>query len=120
MIDWPVEAAHSELPKLPPMKLLNAGLPLLKTMCATCPFRPGSPYAHLVPTIAETLTETSRICHSTGSDNAIHQHTGEPAAICRGARDIQLKLLHALGFLETPTDEAWDAAHAELQRLKKS
>jgi len=80
---------------------------LLKEMCGTCPFRPGSPYANLAPSLAASaLSEASRICHSTGS-NAIHHRTSKPPAICRGARDVQLESLAASGFLPAPTDAAW-------------
>jgi len=54
------------------------------------------------------LTEASRICHSTGSNNAINSRTGKPPAICRGARDLQLKFFVATGFLDAPTDAAWN------------
>lgn len=46
--------------------------PVMKEMCATCPFRDGSPYAELATHLAgEAMTSGSRICHSTGS-NAIN------------------------------------------------
>jgi hypothetical protein len=73
-------------------------------MCATCPFREGSPYAHLA----------DDLCHSTGSNNAINRRTGKPARICRGARDLQLQVFTAIGVLTAPTDEAWDAKCREL------
>lgn len=80
-------------------------------MCGTCPFRPGSPYAHLAEYLTEqALTNASRVCHSTGSDNAINKRTGKPERICRGTRDVQLKAMHAMGVIEAPTDEAWDKA----------
>jgi hypothetical protein len=81
-------------------------------MCATCPFRPGVPakYAAVRPVIAHSaLTEAARICHSTGSNNAFHRRTGKPPAICRGARDLQLRLFASMGVIAAPTDEAWAA-----------
>lgn len=81
----------------------------MKAMCATCPFRPGSPYAYLAPELAAcACTAVSRICHSTGRDNAINRRTGKPERLCRGARNVQLNYLFAIKFLEQPTDEAWD------------
>lgn len=78
-------------------------------MCATCPWRDGSPYAELVPTLeASALREGSRLCHSTGN-NAINARTGKPARVCRGARDVQLRVLAGIGFLSQPTDAAWRA-----------
>jgi len=79
------------------------------TKCATCPFRPGSKYAALAPELAmSALSNSSRICHSTGS-NAINQRTGKPPRLCRGARDIQLAAFHSTGFIDAPTDQAWQA-----------
>lgn len=90
-------------------------MPVNKTMCATCPFRDGSPYAYLRPDLeTSALTESSRICHSTGSNNAINRRTGKPAALCRGARNAQLEMFYRLGFLSSPTDEAWTAKCAEI------
>lgn len=95
-------------------------LPVLKVMCGTCPFRPGSKYDYLMEELAEhALTANSRICHQTGS-NAINHRTGKPERLCRGARDLQLKAFHACGFLEEPTDEEWSKKLKEAQekRLK--
>jgi hypothetical protein len=103
-------------------------MPTQRSMCATCPWRDGSPYAYLAAELQESaLTQASRICHSTGS-NAINARTGKPPALCRGARDVQLKMFVALGFLDEPTDAAWSAKCAQLgieqdqskKRLKKS
>jgi hypothetical protein len=82
--------------------------PVNKEMCATCPWRKGSPYEYVRETLmVSALTEASRICHSTGS-NAINENTGIPERLCRGARNEQLEMFHAIGFLKEPTDEAWD------------
>ena len=81
--------------------------PVQPQMCATCPWRDRSPHAHLVPTLEHSaLSEASRVCHSTGS-NAINARTGKPEMLCRGARNTQLQVLHAMGFLDAPTDAAW-------------
>jgi hypothetical protein len=86
-----------------------------KEMCATCPWREGSPYAYIAATLQESaLSEASRICHSTGSNNAINRRTGKRPALCRGARDVQLKMFVAMGFLSEPTDAAWDAKCKEI------
>lgn len=88
-------------------------MPLMKTMCKTCPFRKGSPYAYLVPELTQSaLSSCSRICHQTGN-NAI-ANTGKPSRICRGARTMQLDVLHKAGFLPEPTDAAWTAKCAQL------
>lgn len=89
-------------------------LPVLKAKCATCPFREGSKYDGLAPGLAASaLSDASRICHSTGS-NAIHRRTGKPERLCRGARDVQIKFFHAIGFLKEPTDAAWEAKCQEM------
>lgn len=93
-------------------------LPVRKTMCATCPFRPGSKYAKLANHLAREAIKTgNRICHSTGS-NAINHCTGKPAAICRGARNIQLDVFTALGVLKEPTDAEWDRQQKALRKGK--
>lgn len=83
-------------------------LPVCEFMCATCPFRPGSPYADLVTLLNESGKTNSRICHSTGAGNAINRRTGKPEKICRGSRDQQLKEWFDAGFIEAPTDAAWN------------
>lgn len=83
------------------------GTPINKSMCPTCPWNPGSPYAHLREHLeTRALGHESRLCHSTGS-NAINENTGIPERLCRGARDSQLQFLHAIRFLSAPTDAAW-------------
>lgn len=96
------------------MKKKTKRFPLLKKMCATCPFRNGSPYADLVHGLAiSAASEASRICHSTGT-NAIGGRTGKPPMLCRGARDLQLAIFHGMGFIEAATDEAWDKKCREM------
>lgn len=90
-------------------------IPVRSTMCATCPFRKGSPYAYLAADLATSALDTaSRICHSTGANNALHKHTGKPERLCRGARDIQLQVFAAMGVISEPTDEAWTTKCQEM------
>lgn len=90
-------------------------LPVMKSKCATCPFRDGSPYAYLAAGLAESaLSDSSRICHSTGSNNAINKRTGKKPMFCRGARDLQLRFFATIGFISEPTDKAWEAKCKEL------
>jgi len=89
--------------------------PLRKTLCKTCPFRPGSPYAHLADNLAlDAISNHSRLCHSTGNDNAINKHTGKPPHLCRGARNVQLSVMAAFKAIEAPTDEAWNKGRVAL------
>lgn len=93
-------------------------MPLRKEMCSTCPFRPGvdPKYSAVLAAVAHSaLTDSvSRICHQSGSDNLFHKRTGTPQTICRGARDLQLRLFASMGFLDAPTDEAWAAKQKEM------
>jgi len=87
--------------------------PTRKTMCATCPFRDGSPHSHLRSMLEiSALSEASRFCHSTGV-NALYR-TKKPVQLCRGSRDLQLRVMHGFGYIDAPTDEAWDAKCVEL------
>ncbi len=89
--------------------------PLRETMCATCPFRPGSKYAYLADDLAKSaVSSASRICHSTGSNNAINRRTGKKPYLCRGARDVQLKAMSDIGAISEPTDEAWNEARVQI------
>jgi hypothetical protein len=92
------------MPKMP-----KKILPVRKTMCATCPYRPNSIYAWA----QNVIVGRAAICHSTGN-SAILGRTGKPEKICRGARNVQLKLFTALGLLKEPTDAAWAAKCKEL------
>lgn len=95
-------------------------LPVRARMYGSCPFRPGSPHAYLAADLTiSALTQASRICHSTGSGNAIKRRTGKRPALCRGARDIQLRFFAAIKFIPAPTDEAWAAKLAEMRAQKK-
>lgn len=90
-------------------------LPIMPAKCATRPFRDGSSTEFLRNDLSmSALNEASRICHSTGSNNAFHRRTGKPEHLCRGARDLQLNAFHTMGFITAPTDEAWEAKCREL------
>ncbi len=94
--------------------MINKLSPVRTVMCASCPFRPGSRYRHLAPGIADSaMNEASRICHSTGS-NGFLGATGKPELLCRGARNLQLAVFHAIGFIDAPTDTAWAVKLASL------
>lgn len=62
------------------------------------------------------MSEASRICHSTGSNNGINYRTCKPSKICRGARDIQLQFFARQGFISTATDEAWAQKWDEMKK----
>lgn len=90
-------------------------LPVMPEKCATCPFRVGSKLQYIADDLAKcALNTASRICHSTGSNNAINRRTGKPEKLCRGARDIQLQFYAAIKFIDAPTDEAWESKCKEM------
>ncbi len=93
---------------------MPCNMPVRETMCATCPFRAGSKYAHLVPGIALSALAVARICHSTGANNSINKRTGKKPHICRGARDLQLCRMARLGVIDRPTDEAWNEQRVKI------
>lgn len=93
----------------------NQSMPVMPAMCATCPFREGSKHEGLRHDLTiSALSECSRICHSTGSNNGINYRTGKPEMLCRGARNMQMDLLVGIGFLSEATDAAWNAKCAEM------
>lgn len=88
--------------------------PVMKEKCATCPFRAGG-WESLREIVTErVLTDASQTCHSTGVI-----HGKEDTHLCRGARDLQLQMFYAMGFLPEPTDAAWAAKVAELRKEGK-
>ena len=92
----------------------------MKRMCATCPFRKGSPYGYLRTNLTmSALTKATRICHNTGPSNAVVRRPKGKAKACRGARDVQLRFFVGIGFLPEPTDEAWAAKLAEMKEATK-
>lgn len=89
--------------------------PVMKAMCKTCPWREDSPYKHLRDVLRDSaLGEASRICHSTGTQDAIPVQSTGPERLCRGARNDQLQFFHAIGFLSEATDEAWEVKCKEM------
>lgn len=88
---------------------------VMSKQCATCPFRHDSQYSWLASSLAvSALSETSRICHSTGRNNAIYKRTGKKPMLCRGARNLQLQFFASIGFIKEPTDKAWNDKCKEL------
>lgn len=78
-----------------------------KTCCLSCPFRidpatgrEQNPY--LVGRVTPKLFDASQRCHHP------RLHGVREFELCRGARNWQLMIFHRLGFLESPTDEAWE------------
>ena len=93
-------------------KISARTLPTRAYSCSTCPFL-DTGWTHVRPLLIDrALTEASPICHSTGKD-ALVKSQG-PAQICRGARDLQIQFFYRIGFLDAPTEEAWETKRREL------
>ncbi len=97
-------------------------LPVMRAMCKTCPFRDDSPHVELRGLLEESaLTNASRICHSTGGGNALYRKpTGKKEKLCRGTRDLQLKVFFAMNVIAAPTDEAWQSKVDEINKTRKT
>ena len=76
--------------------------PIQKVPCKSCPFAASDPIALDPDSLADHYRNVielqgSHICHS------VKQKT-----ICRGGRDITLKVLTAMRLLAEPTDEEFE------------
>lgn len=75
-------------------------MPVMTSRCTTCPFNPdGDP--HTRQTVLNRILEASQICHHPALHDKPETH------LCRGARDVQLELMHRLKVIPEPTDTAW-------------
>ena len=84
-------------------------MPVMKAACATCPFGEHGDPAVATSVLKRTLGKASQLCHHPTLNGKRETH------LCRGARDIQLRLLCAMGAISEPTDEAFQAKWAELK-----
>lgn len=80
------------------MEKLEQGMKCNAKKCGSCMFGP-KPIDLLPGRLQEILdmlaSGGNQICHGTNN-----------ATICRGGRDLQLKMFFAKGIIEAPTDEA--------------
>ena len=82
--------------------------PIQKVPCKTCPFAGSNPIALDPDSLADHYRNVielhgSHVCHS------VKQKT-----ICRGGRDITLKVLTAMRLLAEPTDEEFERVSLKL------
>ena len=82
--------------------------PIRKEPCKTCPFAGSDPIALEPDSLADHYRNVielqgSHICHS------VKQKT-----ICRGGRDLTLKVLTAKGLLREPTDKEFERVSLKL------
>lgn len=81
--------------------------PVMAAKCKSCPFQEANRCTGTAEAVtARVLTAGSQMCHTSGWPEGTH--------LCRGARDVQLTVMHRLGLLAEPADEAWDAKRKEL------
>ena len=81
---------------------------VMASRCSTCPFNDNGVNEIRQMVERRCLTQASQICHHPSLHGKKETH------LCRGARDFQLRAFAAIGFLEAPTDEAWDKKRQEL------
>lgn len=79
-----------------------------KNKCETCPFGSGDRAIRLSPEYFQEILNylakgTNHLCHSDSRNKTV----------CRGGRDIQLKLMCHRGWIPEPTDEALAKAMEE-------
>jgi len=76
---------------------------VMRAKCRTCPFAHDGAKDVRAHVEARSLVGINQTCHE-----------ADDAFLCRGARDFQLQIFHALGFLSEPTDAAWDERKREV------
>ena len=95
------------------MKKITQQTLIQKTPCRTCPFAGSDPIA-LEPESLQGFYQNvaglhgSHICHSV-----------KKKTICRGGRDITLKVLAVMGLLAEPTDEEFERVSLKLLTDKR-
>ncbi|MCT7977583.1 hypothetical protein [Laspinema olomoucense] len=79
-------------------------MPVQSAPCRTCPFAGKEPipleperYAQYLMPLVNGISQ--HLCHS-----------ADDKKVCRGGRDIQLRLLYCKGAISEPTDEAFNKA----------
>ena len=82
--------------------------PIQKVPCKTCPFAASNPIALEPESLADHYRNVielhgSHICHSARN-----------TTICRGGRDLTLKVLAAKGLLKEPTDSEFENVSLKL------
>lgn len=93
-------------------------LPIMPAQCKTCPFWDDG-YAEVRGLLMlRSLGEATPICHSTGDKPLTNKPVFKDSHLCRGARDFQIRFFHRIGFIESPTDEAWFKKLAEINARK--
>jgi hypothetical protein len=79
-------------------------IPVQPKSCRTCPFGGSDPIKLSVSSYQQYITN---LVEGTGQHLC---HSAENRVVCRGGREIQLKVLTARGFIPEPTDAAFSEA----------
>lgn len=85
-----------------------ADMPVQKSPCRTCPFE-GSEPVDLTPEAYKDYIEaivklrSQHLCHS-----------AQNQAICRGGRNLTLRVMCTKGLIEEPTDQAFDRVRRQI------
>ena len=82
--------------------------PVMAGMCPSCPFGKNGDAQTREMVTERCMSKASQICHHP------RLHGKKETHLCRGARNLQLEMFHAMGFIKTPTDEAWQEKRKEL------
>jgi hypothetical protein len=95
------------------MKALNtADWPVMPKQCSTCVFKTNAQGRWVYPDLAKLVEgrmfTCSQICHSPRLKGRKETH------LCRGTRDRHIEIFYRMGFLDAPTDAAWEAKREEL------
>ncbi len=77
--------------------------PVMAEKCASCPFRQDGDHELAERVLERTILQASQICHHPVVKGKKETH------LCRGARDVQLQILHGMGWIDEPTDDAFAA-----------
>lgn len=86
-------------------KINVSGFAVMKEPCKTCPFVTNTLGNDATQPYLESLVtlQAQHTCHTVGD-----------TMICRGGRDIMLRVLAAMRLIDSPTDEAFEARSKEM------
>jgi len=96
------------------MKKITPQTPIQREPCRTCPFAGSDPIALEPDSLSDYYKnivelQGSHICHS-----------AKNKTICRGGRDITLKVLTVMGLLKKPTDSEFERVSLKLLTNKRN
>lgn len=89
-------------------KIDASRMEVMKTACATCPFEGAHPVHLRLDALAEytesiVTYQSQHLCH-----------TADNKKLCRGGRNLMLRVMHVQGLIDEPTDEAFDRKRIEV------